>query len=96
MEANLINRGPKAVREWIASAKPGERAVYAMGIDLFQTGDGRKRPASVEAWKAYEDGLVHLVQRRVDPQNGMALYQYLMVRGRGRVRKVEALFEAIA
>ena len=72
---------------WLGLARPGERMVYAKGFlpiaihtaDLNRDPNAPKLEAVQRAtWKAYERGMVHLVQRRLRPGE----FEYRAVRAR--------------
>jgi hypothetical protein len=81
----IVNQ--EAMNNWLQKAKPGEKAIYYDGMLLaerekfFASGGTPERlpePMRVAriAWKAYLDGIVHLVQKR----KGMMSYAYIAVR----------------
>lgn len=73
---------------WLANAKAGDVAAYARGmlpclIEKAKAADPDEadrimdmRRAATVAWRAYERGLVELVQKRI----GFADFEYLAVR----------------
>jgi hypothetical protein len=72
---------------WLGSASPGERIVYARGflVVAVHTADLNRHPdapalwaVQEAAWKAHQRCMVHLVQRRLGP----AEFEYLAVKAR--------------
>lgn len=83
----------EAISNFLRTGAPGSRLEYHRGFiarDLGELtrGEGAKRErlihAKREAWFAYEQGTVELVQKRHD--NGD--YSYFMIKRRERVRPV--------
>ncbi len=57
-----------AFLEWVKGARPGERRHYHIGLLLADREYVLKLDALADAvWAAYKDGLVTLMQRRVEP-----------------------------
>lgn len=65
---------------WVKTAKPGAQYIYYTGHLARDTGPGGyagwAAPTANEAWQAYEDLKVHLVQRKLKP----GIYQYIAIR----------------
>jgi len=72
---------------WLGTSVPGERCIYHVGLlaadTHSSTGEVIDRDLVMmgrEAWRAYEAGLVRLVQRRL----GHARYEYIAERASSR------------
>ena len=91
-----------ALCAWVGSASPGDRLVYHTGFLSFDTAvDSRfgtpaqrqeLRRVAGRAWRLAQEGIVHLVQRRL----GEAAFDYMIVvRPRPRVSggALEAVLE---
>lgn len=65
--------------QWLKLSTPGDRFHYYKGHLAYDTRGGREAWAiwaANEAWQAYEDLKVHLVQRKLGP----GCYQYIAIR----------------
>jgi hypothetical protein len=67
--------------EWLTAAKPGDKYTYCTGF-LARSGDTKVLAAGNDAWRAYELGLVYLVQKKLAKND----YEYIAVRA-GLVEK---------
>ena len=69
-------------QRWLGCANPGDSHVYHRGMHL-QNSAGAKLIQGCEAWRAYEEGKVYLVQRRCADRP--LFFEYLAIRRPERI-----------
>lgn len=94
--AARVERAIRLGREWLATAKPGERYVYFEGEHLLSPEAYVEGAVFVrdDMLRAAKEGRVHLIQKRIGPSKDGegSVYQYIAERASSRAN--DALYAA--
>ncbi len=67
---------------WLSRQRKGEQFIYHVGLGIVNVESGIRNAIGDAAWKAYEDGLVLLTQRRTSKKikNVYGTFEYIATR----------------